>query len=410
MNLMGALSSLAFVLWLLLAKQRLSDRPKLYFKPGGSLAALLDECPALQRVVSPPLWAVPADAHLQLLPFVVSGFLGSGSAPWSQYEDLAMSDGVRLRLAMTSAPSEEAPIVLFLVGACCGVGDLPGQSLVKRLHRAGFRCASYERRGHGRRGLSRSAPRWNLFGDTGDLADVLHALRERYPRSPMVCVGISAGAALLVRALGGPGDRVGRRRALPELAAAVAVAPGYDIHESPRNCRQPYNALMTWRVKDFFIRRNLEALEGTEGVHEALRARNLIELIGSSYAMAGYPSREEYLEDMDPTHRLASITVPTLFLNAASDPLATIELVQTTAQRFMTLEHCAMAITKTGSHCPFYEGLFLGRSWADDATIDFINAALRRYRPQEKPQNQKEPGEAVAAAHAAAPAAPFCVK
>ena len=37
----------------------------------------------------------------------------------------------------------------------------------------------------------------------------------------------------------------------------------------------------------------------------------------------------------------------------------------------------ALAVTRTGSHCPFFEGLLGATSWAEATAVEFFAAALR---------------------------------
>ena len=38
-------------------------------------------------------------------------------------------------------------------------------------------------------------------------------------------------------------------------------------------------------------------------------------------------------------------------------------------------QHCIIAVTKTGSHLPFYEGMMM-KNWAERATYEFFDAVL----------------------------------
>ncbi|CAD7971452.1 unnamed protein product [Amoebophrya sp. A120] len=122
---------------------------------------------------------------------------------------------------------DSAPIVFILPGLACDAEDLPGIHQILYANHRGYRVVVLERRGQGQ-GLLES-PRFNIFGDVFDLEIAFnHVVNNVLPDKTVekFCIGISAGSALLVTAMG-KFDR--RRRELEAVmqknAGALQVQP-----------------------------------------------------------------------------------------------------------------------------------------------------------------------------------------
>jgi hypothetical protein len=66
-----------------------------------------------------------------------------------------------------------------------------------------------------------------------------------------------------------------------------------------------------------------------------------------------------------------------------ADPVCTYENVHEYLDHFERSSHAVLALTETGSHCPFYEGLRM-RNWAEMAAYEFLEAALEEYERDRK--------------------------
>ncbi|KAJ1386764.1 hypothetical protein B484DRAFT_410105, partial [Ochromonadaceae sp. CCMP2298] len=73
--------------------------------------------------------------------------------------------------------------------------------------------------------------------------------------------------------------------------------------------------------------------------------------------MAGYPSTDAYYAAHNPLNYVWHSTIPALFINAENDPLCVLENFTEQRPRMLGGMSCstAVVVTKTGSHCPFYE-------------------------------------------------------
>lgn len=165
----------------------------------------------------------------------------------------------------------------------------------------------------------------------------------------------------------------------------------------------------------------------TTAVDRALAATSLQEFVDATVQFAGYKDTTDYYRETNPINNVRDITTPTLILNAIDDPCCKISNLyeqspyphhanQTFAEMIAGTENALVAVTRTGSHCPFLStstsedpggwfpfvrdplatilssesgnvlrtgwGGFMGwmlNSWADVVSIDYYSATLEVY-------------------------------
>ena len=394
MDARGLVVLLLLLLVAIFERARLSAPPMLYHSQSGAAKPLIDMTPSLHRAVCPPLWAswrAPVGPAVQLVPFLISGALDlcCRRTPWTSRTDIETPDGELLELCATPPLNASSPTVLFLHGACCSADDLPGRSLVRAARDAGFHCAAYNRRGHhsARSGAlaarAAASARCDPVGESDDLSLVVNALRTARPASPLLLMGVSTGATLLLRYLGETGQTA-------PIAASVAVAPGLDLPASCAAAAPIYGGVLRRRMQHFYgwRQRHHPGLSARSGFRAFLRATTAAEALGAVHVPANRPSADAYLSERDPRRVAAGVAVPTLLLTAQDDPVfkygPNIE-----PQLGLFRGGCgaedgagtgalALAVTRSGSHCPFYEGLLYPSSWATRTMLEWFHAALHR--------------------------------
>lgn len=184
--------------------------------------------------------------------------------------------------------------------------------IIRLAYEKGIRSIAINRRGHILEQLLR-APRWNLFGDIDDLEQTYWHIKENLldPNTPMFLhgkkkkkqvqmnkflltnslhsfllapAGISSGCAVTVTALAAWDKKrlLFPEKKTPSFVGAITVTPGYDTSKvlQPDRFKPPYNALMTFAVKDHFIMKNEKVLRtfNSEAVDAALEAETLQEV------------------------------------------------------------------------------------------------------------------------------------
>jgi predicted alpha/beta-fold hydrolase len=399
------------------------------------LQILLDKCPLLRRGPLPPFWL--SNRHVQFIPWMLQNLLHTlpgYDIPFQRYEFVvtdcidksipncvpheSMTDTITLDIfppldgndnSNSSASSSSMPVVLFSPGLRCHSQDLPSNSIIRAIYGKGFRSVVVNRRGHTPNQRLR-APRWNLFGDVDDLEQVYwhvkHNLLED-PNAPVFLHGISSGCAVVVSALAAWDKRATLypEKPSPTFVAAVSVTPGYDTSKvlQPDRFKWPYNPLMTTLVKDHFLEQNEQILRSFNATayEAALAAKSLQDVLDASAPFAGYPSPESYYQHTNPINDMHYISTPIYVLNSVDDPCCRIDNLyeksnqpehhgKSYADIVDTSQRGIVAVTKTGSHCPFLDGTnpfikdplaggIMLNSWADQSIAEFYAAALDVY-------------------------------
>jgi predicted alpha/beta-fold hydrolase len=208
----------------------------------------------------------------------------------------------------------------------------------------------------------------------GRSQDGLWALRfasDLCPRSPMAFVGFSLGANLGLKMLGE------LRHALPpNLRRAIAINPPLDLERSAialeRFFTRIYNArfvkclLRQVELSPKLIRRNAVLRFGK-------RLRKIREFDDYyTRAVWGFSSVSEFYADGSAAAWLNQITVPTLILAAADDPIVPHAVFQNAPRSAQVRLH----ITKTGGHMGFISrrGVDQDRRWMEWRVVDWVTA------------------------------------
>lgn len=327
--------------------------------------AVLDACPSLVSGCVPPRWA--RNRHVQTLLTVVR----DARAPevrWDRHDRLIAPDGGTVSVQWAGLDAPEGTPVLVALHTICGSGDGLRRLIATLRAELGWVVAACNRRGHA--DLPLTAPNVNTMGSTDDLRMQLRAIETERPGAPLYAVGVSAGSGLLVRYLGEEAQS-------SRIRASVAVCPAYDIPDAFRFMDTRYDAYMTRKVVEFFLRRNVEQLGAIDGFARCSAARSLAEFHERLYALAGFDSPKSYYAGSNPMTVATNIVTPTLVINSADDPVCAEANVHRNLESMQTLPRMTLAFTRFGSHCGFFEGPRAGRNWLATAIADYLRAAHR---------------------------------
>lgn len=408
---------------------RTFGKVRIYMGTGADLGRVFALMPTAQRPPRPPIWAF--GSHMQFMPWVVYNVLSSAlvplhyqiqtlrvfglvdkTKPESKTNPRSMDDDVVISyfppLEAEDAPQEyrlalDAPAILVDGGLTCTAQDVPGSSLLRLAVLRGFRVVVVERRGHA---LPLKKPRWNLFGDSDDLEQIVKAVRDKLPGAPFFWVGISSGSKLPIEAMG----KFDQRRkngdtTAPQFVATACLSPGYNLETCFMGFAFPYKYLCRSSVRSKFLLENEEVLRSynPDAYEKAVQAPDLQSLLYHSAPFAGYPSAEEYFAVENPVLFAPLITTPTLIINSMDDPLCVVQNCYgkmpghedgLTFVEMVEKSPCGLLlITPSGSHCPFLDGTFwpfvsvpqaLGRlviaSWADYCILEFFEGYLTEHK------------------------------
>ncbi|MFJ3305265.1 alpha/beta fold hydrolase [Streptomyces sp. NPDC086549] len=226
-------------------------------------------------------------------------------------------DGVRLHY-VDHGPAD-GPVIVFVTSAWLGSEMWEFQMLP--LTKAGYRCVSMDRRGHGR-----SDDVWGGF-DLDTLADDLHGILDHLDLREVTFVGHSVGTAEIVRCLTRHGDdRVAR------VALVSGIAPGVVRTADNPDGVDPADALAANEVfrKDRagFYEANADAFFGVglPGVEVSpAYVRHVINRCLTTSPHASY-AIQEVVVGVDLAAEMPKLALPVLVVHGTHDVSAPLEV------------------------------------------------------------------------------------
>lgn len=330
---------------------------------GTEVHGALLSCSLLNDPYIPTPWCNTTALQFALLQSRVAA-ASLREAPFDD-EWLPTDDGELLRVRWLHAPAPRAVVVILHGVTGCALDVL---STAKAARSSGYAVAVFERRGHS---APLRTPQFNTTGSLPDMELALSSVAARYPAAPVLAVGVSAGASLLLRYLGTHG-------ASSVIRAAVCVSMGYGFKRSMRQMHPKVAALSLWRMKQFFLERNAGVLDPDHAAQLA-SATTLEEWHRHQWRPAGAPSRKAYHEEHNTNRLLSGVAVPTLFLNALDDTVFTSENVHPLRRAATASRWIAVVQTSSGGHGTFFEGA-AADSWADKLVMQWFEAVRRMSR------------------------------
>ncbi|KAJ7640040.1 AB-hydrolase YheT [Mycena polygramma] len=350
-----------------------------------SLQSLVESrCGSLFRDYCPPWWAINGHA---LTLYASVGKFRRVDPMWYERKILRLSDGGTLGLDFapidTSHLDDNSPIIVAVPGLTGGSYEpyirailSPASSKIKH-GGLGYRVVVVNLRGCA--GVPVTSPRLYTPGHTDDLRLALIYISQKYPQAPLLGVGFSMGAGILIRYLAeeGPASR---------LAAGCALACPWD------------NVLNSQMLHSTFLSRNLWArgmgtnLRGVLRQNEAalrkfhnhplgaalpaalaLRYPTLSHFdttfsrrVGGPEPMFPFPDLETYYEWAASHTALKDVTVPLLAINSTDDPLVRAVPVDPDGNPYVVL-----ARTRCGGHLGWFKAG--GGRWTTRPVLEWLS-------------------------------------
>ncbi|USD37922.1 MULTISPECIES: hydrolase [Ferrimonas] len=253
---------------------------------------------------------------------------------------LALDDGDFVHLDWMGQPQPLAPITVILHGL---EGDRDSHYVRRMLHS----LAQQDQVGvvvHQRScsGVMNALPRTYHSGETGDLAQVLTHLTQRYPGHPLRAVGYSLGANVLCKYLGETGDA-------SLLERGVAVSPPLDLAACASRMERGFS-----RVYQHYLLKKLrhkihQKLAGPHGPQIPVTASQCQQLVTFyqfdhqvTAPLHGFASADDYYRRASGKQFLSTVQRPLLLLHAADDPFMTEAVIPAAHElsESVTLELC----------------------------------------------------------------------
>lgn len=311
--------------------------------------------------------------HLQtLFPFVFSGVRDETNA---ERVVVPLPDGDALSLH-DDAPegwTPEGGAVLMLHGLA-GCHRSPYMIRVaKALNERGLRTFRMNARSAGD-GMT-LAKRPYHAGRSADVAAAIDFIAARCPGSPILLIGFSLGAVVMLKHAGECGNE-----GHPSWCGLLAVCPPVDLSRCVTRLRSQANRLYDWYFCRL-LRRHLKAWQAAnpEAPRPTFRKtpKRLVDFDQEFTApLAGFESGEDYYRACSPKRFLHRIEVPTVVLAGCNDPLAPAKDLERAE-----LSPAVKTRIEPGGHLGFFARRGpKGRRWLDSFATDWATAALTQAR------------------------------
>ncbi|GLI69198.1 hypothetical protein VaNZ11_013770, partial [Volvox africanus] len=363
--------------------------PRLWLADGPLREKVLPHCSHLLRPFAPTPWA--ANQHAQ----TVLGFMRGLTMRNCYTRQLILTvDGATLGLDWfdgcdaTDFPiPTSAPVLLV----CHGINGGSHEGYAKWVCAAalshGWRATVLNYRGCN--GLPFTAPRGYAATMSHDVFTAVYSIKARYPSAPIVAVGYSLGGLKLTKyvaeadaGLHTPPPGQPQLFAGSGLAAAAVVSSPVSLGLSAMKLSNPtslsflYNLAVAYKLRQNIQqhRRDIQAFSRFD-VDAALAAWTVGGIEdGGLPASLGFADRQQYYESCSSQDYIPGIQTPTLILLAEDDPFLGIVPDVECSRNPSTL----LALTRRGGHVAFLQGAWpLGRSYMDDAVMEFFSATLK---------------------------------
>ncbi|XP_018613203.1 phospholipase ABHD3 [Scleropages formosus] len=336
---------------------------------------LREQCPVVSETYYPPFWCWESRVQTLLRPFVTA-------KPWVSYRNelIRAADGGQISLDWFDNDESSAyptpatrPTVILLPGLTGTSRESYILHMVQQSRELGYRCVVFNNRGVS--GEKLLTPRTYCAANTEDLEAVIEHVYRSNEAAPLMAAGVSMGGMMLANYLG-------RKEQDTCLRGVVVFSAGWDVFECTASLEKPldrllFNSYLTSCLQASVDRHRpvLEKLFDIDYVMKAKTIREFDERFTS--IMFGYPTNEDYYRDASPIHRLKSVQIPMLCLNAADDVFSPNHAIP--VEEAKQNPNLALLITCHGGHIGFLEGLWPRQStYMDRVFRQFAKAVIEQ--------------------------------
>lgn len=250
---------------------------------------------------------------------IISSFFNFLMEPTSTQKLVKLPDGDRISLEVTTPQGWQGtdPTVLLVHGLC---GSHKSPNLVRmanRLEEMKIRAVRFNMRGCGSgRGLAK-----HIYhsGRSDDVFEAIKALKIEHPQSPIILVGFSLGANIVLK-LAGELNTIGKTF----LAKVIAVSPPVDLYSSIQMLGDAANA-----IYERYFYRLLRA--DVHYRHKKFKDLNPVKLPRNlklyefdqlyTAPQCGFQSAEDYYHKCSSQYYISDIDLPCKILLSEDDPI-----------------------------------------------------------------------------------------
>ena len=302
--------------------------------------------------------------------------------PAGAREDTARRlDGAHRGSTSEDAYATSVAILLHGLGGCHQSTYM--QRCSAKLRAAGVRVFRMDLRGCGAGLMLARHP--IHAGRSEDAGAALDYVSRQCPGAAINLVGFSMGANIVLKLAGELGSN-----APACLASVMAVGPPIDLIECSRNMQRGFNRLYDRRFARNlvrFIERRSQLVPDAHSRPLVPQPRRLVDFDAMFTApLAGFNGTDDYYARASSGPLLPRITVPTLIVTAASDPIIPVAPFERASYSPTTRLH----IASCGGHLGFIaaSGADPDHRWLDWRVVDWVTSV--KAPRTEEPKNQRQ--------------------
>ncbi len=264
------------------------------------------------------------------------------------------SDGDRISVARVDAPDREAPLLAILHGLEGTVRSKYAQGLMHEARAYGWSAALLIFRTCD--GRVPAVPRLYHSGETTDADHFLRGLAAERPGRPIVVVGVSLGANVLLKWLGEQSDAAPR-----EIRRAAAVSTPFDLGAGARFLETGFSRAYSRH----FVKTLKRKAEAVRAQHPQLpvswerveSSRTFWEFDDAFTApVHGFAGADDYYQRSSSIHFLPHISRPTLLHSAVDDPFLPPVVLDRVREIARANPQLAVDFTPKGGHVGWVSG------------------------------------------------------
>ncbi|KAF8917536.1 AB-hydrolase YheT [Mucidula mucida] len=365
------------------------------FNDGDLRTALTRYCPAVLQKFTPPWWL--SSGHLQTIYVVTGNFRKIDRVVYHRIH-LGLLDGGTLGLDFAplnhqTQLKDDTPIVVVLPGLTGGCFESYVRSVLS------IACAPVDNGGLGYRGVVINArgcggvpitsQQWYSGGCTDDFQQALMYLAHRYPDAPLLGLGFSVGANVLMKYLGEARDQ-------SRIPAACVLGCPWNLSANNVSLKSTllgrflYSRGLTKNLMTL-LKRNAEGLSTgpdtrvSKAVNDTLALKNprlddfdrvFTSQTGGPAPLFPFDDILEYYKWASSHTALPTVEVPLLTINAADDPIVR------KIPAHVDNPYLVMVVTAGGGHLGWFgkgPGLFGTSRWVTKPVVEWLEMAGERF-------------------------------
>ncbi|KAI6661018.1 Abhydrolase domain-containing protein 1 isoform X2 [Oopsacas minuta] len=343
------LSLISIGIYLIYYKSK-SCKPKVFAKPNSNFSNYIaSTCPILNARYFPTWWTPCGHGTT-----IGRHFFQSRLFLKYKIEELFTKDGRNFITDWYPEPSQNSDYILVIIPGITANSQTPyTEHLCASASKLNLQVVVCNHRGS--RDEKVVGEKINCATETQPLIALLDCLKERYPSSKIIALGVSLGGMILTKYLSDAGVN-------SKVSYGIAVCMPWDCFQTQISLeksfisRKVYNDKLSGNLRKF-TRVNIDNITKATGIRQQdIELMKTISIFDSKVVvpMYGYKSLEEYYMDASPAGRVDRIAIPFISLNTRDDPFVPWRSIP--IQEFERNSNSMLLLTEAGGHVGFIEG------------------------------------------------------